>query len=326
LNFEGASKTKPQTAPLPPINPAGLGLCKPNGDLDPARTVELFRVVAAYWEHKDKMGMELGYVAAMWKRTNSADTVIKFIKDNTQRDHKTGKPELVFPEASPDEKLFGALLPLDIPFAEVTTETVEKLRDWISAVPFKHSSHRDQRQKLADIVFLGLTDFSGIQDPTAMNFAREYIWQHIDQPPNFKALWRHIQASKGAYPAHDPNADFSAYNERIAELYDQGASNLAISENVTELAKSGVPVPTDHLAFAAWILWQMGRSGEYGFQLEGIFNKHKANWLASDAANEFLYEVFPDESANPLVQSSKTGRNNLCPCGSGKKYKKCCGR
>ncbi|OSB19535.1 hypothetical protein B2H94_09980 [Clostridium sporogenes] len=24
--------------------------------------------------------------------------------------------------------------------------------------------------------------------------------------------------------------------------------------------------------------------------------------------------------------SKKVGRNNLCPCGSGKKYKKCCGK
>ena len=27
----------------------------------------------------------------------------------------------------------------------------------------------------------------------------------------------------------------------------------------------------------------------------------------------------------PPAQSSKVGRNDLCPCGSGKKYKKCCG-
>ncbi len=28
----------------------------------------------------------------------------------------------------------------------------------------------------------------------------------------------------------------------------------------------------------------------------------------------------------PIVRDQpKTGRNDLCPCGSGKKYKKCCG-
>ena len=28
----------------------------------------------------------------------------------------------------------------------------------------------------------------------------------------------------------------------------------------------------------------------------------------------------------PIVNPSKIGRNELCPCGSGKKYKKCCGK
>ena len=36
---------------------------------------------------------------------------------------------------------------------------------------------------------------------------------------------------------------------------------------------------------------------------------------------------FPDnyKSTLPYVADPKTGRNDLCPCGSGKKYKKCCG-
>ena len=28
----------------------------------------------------------------------------------------------------------------------------------------------------------------------------------------------------------------------------------------------------------------------------------------------------------PVVKTSQVGRNDPCPCGSGKKYKKCCGR
>jgi hypothetical protein len=30
-------------------------------------------------------------------------------------------------------------------------------------------------------------------------------------------------------------------------------------------------------------------------------------------------------AANPPVRSQKIGRNEPCPCGSGRKYKKCCG-
>jgi len=33
-----------------------------------------------------------------------------------------------------------------------------------------------------------------------------------------------------------------------------------------------------------------------------------------------------EEIAKPEVNSDKVGRNDLCPCGSGMKYKKCCGK
>lgn len=34
----------------------------------------------------------------------------------------------------------------------------------------------------------------------------------------------------------------------------------------------------------------------------------------------------PSEPAKPFVNEEKVGRNDPCPCGSGKKYKKCCGK
>jgi SEC-C motif domain protein len=46
-----------------------------------------------------------------------------------------------------------------------------------------------------------------------------------------------------------------------------------------------------------------------------LFKKEKTGWLFTDgkAAGQ-----------QPIVRS-KVGRNDPCPCGSGKKYKKCCG-
>ncbi len=34
----------------------------------------------------------------------------------------------------------------------------------------------------------------------------------------------------------------------------------------------------------------------------------------------------PGEKIGPVVKAKKIGRNEQCPCGSGKKYKRCCGR
>ena len=38
-----------------------------------------------------------------------------------------------------------------------------------------------------------------------------------------------------------------------------------------------------------------------------------------------LVHFLPDLNKATIVNKKKTGRNDPCPCGSGKKYKKCCG-
>ena len=59
----------------------------------------------------------------------------------------------------------------------------------------------------------------------------------------------------------------------------------------------------------------------------------KADWLYNLPAWE---KIFDEETRkdlyreakkmNTIVKGKKIGRNDPCPCGSGKKYKKCCGR
>jgi preprotein translocase subunit SecA len=44
---------------------------------------------------------------------------------------------------------------------------------------------------------------------------------------------------------------------------------------------------------------------------------------ASDVVSEAAAAV---EKAKPVRTGPKVGRNDPCPCGSGKKYKQCCGR
>jgi len=43
--------------------------------------------------------------------------------------------------------------------------------------------------------------------------------------------------------------------------------------------------------------------------------------------SEFESEPVPEKNITPFnMASGKIGRNEPCPCGSGKKYKKCCGK
>ena len=72
------------------------------------------------------------------------------------------------------------------------------------------------------------------------------------------------------------------------------------------------------------------------------FDKEKLYKNMVDAKADWLYElpqwkhIFDEETLKTLyreqkksgtvVKGPKTGRNDPCPCGSGKKYKQCCGR
>ncbi|MGH4119044.1 SEC-C metal-binding domain-containing protein [Clostridium sp.] len=50
-------------------------------------------------------------------------------------------------------------------------------------------------------------------------------------------------------------------------------------------------------------------------QWEGIFSKEKRKEIQRDY-----------KDSKTVVNTEKIGRNDACPCGSGKKYKKCCGK
>lgn len=52
------------------------------------------------------------------------------------------------------------------------------------------------------------------------------------------------------------------------------------------------------------------------------FNKPKAAYRSFNMMNDFA----GNPSTKPYVAGQKIGRNDPCPCGSGKKYKKCCGQ
>lgn len=72
------------------------------------------------------------------------------------------------------------------------------------------------------------------------------------------------------------------------------------------------------------------------FDLEKLyFNMHKAKaeWLfnlpewASVLSEEKRHEITKEyRSSQIFVREQKIGRNDPCPCGSGKKYKNCCGK
>lgn len=73
-----------------------------------------------------------------------------------------------------------------------------------------------------------------------------------------------------------------------------------------------------------------------GFDKESLYKNMvdaKADWLYELPAWDTIFtpekkkELFLEQKkSGTIVKQPKIGRNDPCPCGSGKKYKKCCGR
>ena len=57
-----------------------------------------------------------------------------------------------------------------------------------------------------------------------------------------------------------------------------------------------------------------------------FLKRHRASMRRSRDIDANAPEAFQDLAPEPVRTTQKPGRNDSCPCGSGKKYKKCCGR
>jgi len=55
---------------------------------------------------------------------------------------------------------------------------------------------------------------------------------------------------------------------------------------------------------------------------KSLFVKKDGQWFFKDGD---VVSTGPTEKPVPVTNANKTGRNDPCPCGSGKKFKKCCG-
>ncbi len=64
-----------------------------------------------------------------------------------------------------------------------------------------------------------------------------------------------------------------------------------------------------------------------GYYEKGVRKKHhEVAHFKKEEGEWFFYEADTPELEQYIRETPKVGRNDPCPCGSGKKFKKCCGR
>ena len=121
--------------------------------------------------------------------------------------------------------------------------------------------------------------------------------------------------------------------------------DVKVKGTVKELAKYEIPVMTmvgfldgiDESLIVPNPIEEMDEDTEVNL----IFDKEKLYKNMVDAKADWLYglpmwdNIFDEDKkkalyreakkANTVIKGKKVGRNDPCPCGSGKKYKQCCG-
>lgn len=106
-----------------------------------------------------------------------------------------------------------------------------------------------------------------------------------------------------------------------------------------EILKATPVKPNDTVAYVEFVAACEEHGKRYQAHERSRFEKYNGDWYYVDglALSEDVEEeehVHTDAcqhdhhhtSAKAPARSTKVGRNDNCPCGSGQKYKKCCGR
>jgi hypothetical protein len=149
----------------------------------------------------------------------------------------------------------------------------------------------------------------------------------------------HAQLRKAALEGRDKEAAACAAGNLLAfagagdrelleilvdrNLIDAGAMEEALAGN----ADLGLPRPVDWLGFYSpeAIAQRQDELSELGHDHDGDDDADPGDALPDSPALDVLSRLEPRDAPAPIVNTGpKTGRNDPCPCGSGRKFKKCC--
>jgi hypothetical protein len=230
------------------------------------------------------------------------------------------------PEASP------CLLPKDLTssgldsiLASVFDGDLRPLRDLIQ------NESADEFARWSAITSILILEHVGsISRESAVDFYRGLLNGGLQRTGSY--VWFGLAEAIGRLPAPELLQEVrQAYSENLIDPVEFPLEKIesAAAEPKSEKNTSQLTLVDDGIEEICW--WFAGE--EDG---ESFADEEAEDWLDSEDPEldpEVVEEIFPqvllqepESKPQPLVLEPKIGRNEPCPCGSGKKYKKCCGK
>ena len=143
-------------------------------------------------------------------------------------------------------------------------------------------------------------------------------------------LWTgYFTIEKGIYEQllTDPDTEVKGTVKELAEKYGQSVMTMTgfldgINDSLVE------PNPIEEMEEDTVVSLKFDKEKLYKNMVDA-----KADWLyelpqwKEIFSEEKLHQLYLEQKkSGTIVKGPKIGRNDPCPCGSGKKYKKCCGK
>lgn len=154
---------------------------------------------------------------------------------------------------------------------------------------------------------------------------------------------------KGITTQEEYQAFFNEYMTKETECYKNilQTKNPVLEGTIKELAEKNNMTAMEFIGFLDGGNTSLKETLELenleeDAEIKAEFDFEKLLWNMHDSKAEWLYgmeewnNIFDEEKRKQIkkdynrsqivVKGDKVGRNDPCPCGSGKKYKKCCGK
>ncbi len=170
----------------------------------------------------------------------------------------------------------------------------------------------------------------GISDMSLLTEWREKAYDQNADQKELNKLWQeYFLKEKDIYAEllSDPDKEVTGTVSELAEKFNMDImqmtgfldgidESLVTPNNIEEMDEN----TTVSLKFDKTKLYKnmVGAKAEWLYQLpqwDAIFSKDEQKAL-----------YLEEKKSGTVVKGEKIGRNDPCPCGSGKKYKKCCGK
>ena len=191
---------------------------------------------------------------------------------------------------------------------------------------------------LCSIFDLWLDDFDGMTATTSIRFFDSLFHIYVDLPPPECTLLKEC----GVYVVVEHNGDiyscdfFVEPQWKLGNILTGRLTDMLNSSTQNKFGKLKSDLPEDCLT-CAWL--QTCRGGctkdrfhnpsntrlNYYCPSYKMFFQH-ADKKFKELAKEWKRRQAPPQSNRQTKGTPRVGRNDPCPCGSGLKYKKCCGR